>query len=515
MKEKRSFFWVIAIFCFCMLNSFAIGGTLPSEDTQPTVLHVNLDKVTFEDFMGVNAVYHGFGWMPTVKARGFNDIDRRRELDRIRRMELNIARTWYRADWAAGENTIAGPFDWDSPQMTAFYKWLDAMKKMNVDVALQAGWGFTKDTHIGRKLPDPDRDPAEYAAWVSESVHQIVNVRGFDNVKYLILMTEPTTSPWADKPKDGKRWPKYVLAKRGENETENLELWPYYVKVMRGLHEKMLKDGTRKLVKFVGPNNHGVGSFEQLRLAETVTELKDVIDIYGAHTYLPPENAYENWRSFMDQVQEAVAKAPKPVWLDEYNVLREWETHVRDQPAHGTYLAEVVAASLDAGVQTLMLWSLFDQLYLAPRSDTNGENSFYNGVHRWGTVKWPHDKLKDPTEPYPAWYAYSMLSKYLGGGKGTKVYQTKGKQGLRINALQQKNGTWSLLVINSTASEKKFSIKLSRKLGCEFERHVYDPVKVKPAEDAMIPGVDKVFEGVLDVLIDSLPAGAVAIYVSK
>lgn len=495
MKKNQVGSWIAVLFCLCILVSPATGETVQLDDLQSAVLHVNLDKVMFEDFLGVNAVYHGFAWMPEIEARGFDDMDRQREFDRVERMGLRIARTWYRPDWAGGKTGIAGPFDWDSPKMKAFYKWIGEMKKLGVDVALQAAWGFPADTHLGRKNVDPNRDPVEYAKWVSESVRQIIKERGFDNVRYLVMMTEPTTTPWGKPP-------------------EGWELWPYYVKVVRGVHEQMLQDKTRDLVKFAGPNNHGVGSFEQLRLSEAATELHDVLDMYGAHTYLPPENAYKNWRTFLNQVQQAVAKAPKPIWLDEYNVSRNWVDHVRDQPAHGTYLAEVVAASLDAAIQTTLIWILFDQMYPAPAHKTTNNNSFHNGVHRWGTARWPHDKIEDSKSPYPAWYAYSMLSKYLGGGKGTKVYESRGQQGLRINAVQQKNGTWSLLVINSNAAAKRFTIRLSRALGCTLQRHVYDPAKVKPTEAAAIPGVDKTFENVLDTLTDTLPAGAVAIYVS-
>ncbi|MCP4313023.1 MAG: hypothetical protein GY790_17325, partial [Bacteroidetes bacterium] len=444
----------------------------------------------------VNAVYHGFAWMPEIEASGYDESDRQQEMDRVEEMNLHIARTWYRPDWAGGENGISASFDWDSPKMEAFYKWIGEMKERGVEVALQAAWGFPADTHLGREHADPETDPLRYARWVSESVRQIVQVRGFDNVRYLVLMTEPTTSPWGKAPDD---W----------------ELWPYYVKVMRTVHDQMKLDKTRELVSFVGPNNHAVGSFGQLRLSEAVKELEDVLDIYGAHTYLPPENAYENWRAFMDRVREAVDSEPKPIWLDEYNVFREWETHIRDQPEHGTYLAEVVAASLDARIQTTMIWLLFDQLYTAPAHEATNGNSFYKGVHRWGTVRWPHDDLEDASKPYPAWYAYSMLSRYLGGGEGSKVYESEGQHGLHINAVRQKDGSLSLLVINSNASEKAFRVQLSKSLHCKLERHLYDPARISPGKDAAIPGVDRIFGHVEDEFTDTLPAGAVAVYVSK
>lgn len=488
---------------------FLMGSSAFAAETKPVELTVDMDRVLFKDFLGVNAVYQAFAWMPETKAKGFGEADIQRELERIRQMELKIARTWYRADWALNNTTIAGPFDWESEKMNAFYRWLDAMQQMGVQVALQAGWGFPRDTHIGYELPDPERDVDAYSIWLSESIHQLINVRGYNNIKYLILLTEPTTSPWATRPKDEKLWPNYVQAANGER----LELWPYYVKMMRGLHQRMVLDGTRDLVQFVGPNNHAVNSFSALRLEETLTDLADILDIYGAHTYLAPENAYNGWKSFMDRVRQTLAQEPKPIWLDEYNVQKEWEHHVRDQPSHGTYIAEVIAASLDAKIHNTMLWSLFDQQYPAPLNESDGSNSFVNGVHRWGTAKFPHDQQKNPSEPYPVWYAFSMLSKYLGGGLGSKVYACKGADGIRVNAIEQTDGTWRILVINSNLEAKSFSINFSCDPGESLERHLYDPANVQLSEAATIPGVDKVFEPVGRKISDRLPAGGVAVYV--
>ena len=136
-------------------------------------------------------------------------------------------------------------------------------------------------------------------------------------------------------------------------------------------------------------------------------------------------------------------------------------------------------------------------------------------MHRWGTTKWPNDDIEAPGTPYPAWYAYSMMSKYLGGGEGTNVYETIGQEGLHINAVRQKNGSWSFLVVNSDASEKEFKIQFSRSLRATLERHIYDPAKVKCTEAAVIPGVDKTFGKVKKNFTDTIPAGAVAVYVSK
>ena len=159
-----------------------------------------------------------------------------------------------------------------------------------------------------------------------------------------------------------------------------------------------------------------------------------------------------------------------------------------------------------------MIWLLFDQMYL--HNETNN-NSFYNGVHRWGTTKWPQDTLKDSNSTYPAWNAFSMLSKYLGGGKGAKVYETEGVKGMNICAVEQEDGTLSLLVVNSNQKAREFRIQLSSAVNCSLERHVYDPAGIETSQAAAIPGVDKTLAGVSDRFTDGLPPGSVAIYPTR
>jgi len=90
------------------------------------------------------------------------------------------------------------------------------------------------------------------------------------------------------------------------------------------------------------------------------------------------------------------------------------DENVRFQPDYGNYIAQCVAAFTNSGAQTSLIWLLFDQQYVDPCEKANNSDSFHNGVHRWGLAKWPHDNLSEPQNPYPAWYAFSMMSRYLG-----------------------------------------------------------------------------------------------------
>jgi hypothetical protein len=433
---------------------------------------VDFDNIIENDFLGVNAVYHGFAFMPEEVNKGMNDADRGREFDRVQRIGLNIARTWYRPDWACGNN-IYNNFDWTSGKMTAFYNWLHAMKNRNVDVALNLGWWFSGDTSMDSSQ-NTTTDPKRYAEWVSESLHQIIEVRGYTNVRYGVLFTEPGYGG-------------------------------YYETVVRAIHNKLVTDGRRNLIKLVGPNNTdgGVG------IDWAANTLNDVIDIYSGHGYNYSD--YTAWFNMFQDMRSKVAFTGKPVWLDEWGM--QWEAY-RQGASYGKYMGQVVAASINAGVQTSLIWLLFDQQYPDPISTAANSDSFYNGVHRWGICKWPHDTVDNPTHPYPSWYAFSLLSKYLPGRKGTKVYQTANGNGVYISALKTQAGDYSFLVVNGNLFPGNISVNLNQSINKTLYRYLYDPVNIAPTEAATLIGYSKVFNNVGNNFTDTIPADALVIYSS-
>jgi hypothetical protein len=372
--------------------------------------------------------------------------------------------------------------------MTAFYRWLDAMKTRHVDVALQAGWWFTRDTYYGSPAPDPARDIERYTHWVSESLRQIITVRGFDNVRYLVLFTEPTS---------------YESGSVPEGETQ----WTYYVKVVKALHQCLLDSKQRMLVKLVGPNNTHQG----LHLAEAAAELDDVIDIYSGHDYNHP--GYAQWLSMCQAMQAKVSGTGKPFWLDEYGLQDEAQ---RQRANYGNYLAQVVAASLNAGNQASFLWLLFDQQYVsADDSDvqavTNAD-SFYNGIHRWGTWRWPHDTLENPQLPYPHWYAFDLLSRYLGGRDGTRVLEAQGSEAVIVAATRPGGSEKTILLVNTTAKEQPVLIQLNRPTNRPLYRYMFvpDDIRVTPAGQTI--GYNRVIERGSVNFDDDLPGEAVVVY---
>ncbi|MDR3627842.1 MAG: right-handed parallel beta-helix repeat-containing protein [Ignavibacteriaceae bacterium] len=460
-------------------------------------LRVHNNAVVMNNFLGVNGVYHGFAFMPEQVKKGMNDKDREREFSRVKNMDLKIARTWYRPDWACG-NSLYNNFNWESDKMQAFYKWLDEMKELKVDVALQAGWWFTKDTYFNAPdtaHPNPESDPERIALWVKESLHQLIEVKGYTNIKYLMLFTEPLNYNSGILPK-------------GYTQEE------YYEKVCRKINDKLVEAGLRTKIKIVGPNSGSTRTAEWI--GWSLKNIDDIIDIYSWHDYNATrwDREFGGWKDIVEIGKDKIARTGKPFWIDEYGCSIPDEL-VRAKPDYGNYLAQCIAAFTNAGAQTSLIWLLFDQQYVDPLENANNNDSFHNGVHRWGLAKWPHDSINEPQTPYPAWYAFSMMSKYLGGRNDTKVLRTNSTDSLYILATCPNNKELSVMVVNAAHSPKKFEVKFSSKIDKALFRHLYNPAEIKVDKEDAIINSDKKFVDVKDNFYDELPARAVAIYTTE
>lgn len=235
---------------------------LPASAHTAEKLYVDFDTVIQENFLGVNAVYHGFTYLPESLEQGMNEEFRAIEMKRVEQSGLHIARTFFRPDWAMGEGVWTTP-DWQSDKMKGLYAWLADMQKRNVDVALNMGWWFARDVvwKQDQHLPTYPDDMLHYVEWVSEALHQIIELRKFTNVKYIFMFTEPGGS-YGDIP-HGK------------------ETWEYYKEVLLEVHKRLITDNRRQLVKIVGPNTTQAPRW----IEKAARELNDVIDIYASHNY--------------------------------------------------------------------------------------------------------------------------------------------------------------------------------------------------------------------------------------
>lgn len=240
-------------------------------------LKINNLQPVQENFWGNGAIYHGFAGMPDDACRIYTEQQCDMEADRAADMRLKLARTFYR--WYAWDPQT-DTWDWDNAEMTAFYRWLQRMKDRNITVALNTGWWCPGDIngtcHAG-KSPfyvegDWTASIKKYGDWVSESLHQLIELRGFTNIKILVLFTEP-----AD----------YA----GKSTEDGMSPYDYWYTASKAAHDALVRDHRRHLVWLMGPNEgrpawHGsLIDFDMLRWAASRAD--DFIDLYSAHTYRP------------------------------------------------------------------------------------------------------------------------------------------------------------------------------------------------------------------------------------
>ena len=221
------------------------------------------------------------------------------------------------------------------------------------------------------------------------------------------------------------------------------------------------------------------------------------------------KSAYDLWTMWINDIKSSLDD-DDDFWWDEYNT-QPWYTLEEDMyevPSHGTNLATARIAMMNGGLQSSILWSLFDQLW--PNHHGSGGDHWCKGVHKCGIMP----MLLDSKVPYPAYYAV-QLTGYVGGGEGTKVYKGTTDDYILGTLTVTPDGTFTVLAENDNETESEVKITFENKVGKTLYRYLYDPATVKPDENATPIGVDKVFENVETEIVDNLPAGAVVVYTDK
>ena len=239
-------------------------------------LKIENNKPIQTNFLGHNAVYHGYAGVSDDAGRVFNREQCELEADRAKDLGLKIARTIYNF-W--GYDKAKQSWTWNTPDFNAFCAWVQRMKDRGIDIALNTGWlNIGEIMSCSWRAPFPgtvkgnwQQSLQNFTWFVSETVHQLIEVRGFTNVKYLVIMTEPNNIGNAYEVSGVK------------NEVHSMQDGWY--QTAEAVHNRLVQDGRRSLVKLVGPNATLTGSFPEFY--DYIKEKNpDWLDVYTNHTYL-------------------------------------------------------------------------------------------------------------------------------------------------------------------------------------------------------------------------------------
>lgn len=472
----------------------------PSQTTGSTTaakLTILNDNAVEENFIGFGGIYMCYNYIAD-NAEKYTDEMMQIEMDRLADMKVSVIRTQYRFDYAFDFDKKQ--WNWESENMKGFYTFMDEMQKRGISVAIQIGYFDNDVLKEGNPFDvlsggNTEKKYSLYGEWVAESVKQI-RAHGAKNLDYLVAFTEPC-QPWTEK------------EKTVEKAAEKMAVWK---KSLLAADSALKKSGIRDTVKIIGPN--AANNQFLLDYAVQDKEVSAALDIFSLHTYVTGATMYDDtyyqwYEDFMQPMKEAVKETGKEIWMDEWNfkLSNDPEETRLDNTWLGTQNAIGMIAGMNAGLQTMLRWTLADQKW--PYENQTAGDGWQDGVQRCGITP----NLLTSSIPRPAYYAYSLISKYTNG-KNVKVYKGNGREQVYLTACQLDDGNWTVIVANSSIVEKEFNISFKKELGVSLYRHTYNPQTVKPTPTAHIADPDKGFSNVKSSLSDKIPAGGVYVYTS-
>lgn len=169
-------------------------------------------------------------------------------------------------------------------------------------------------------------------------------------------------------------------------------------------------------------------------------------------------------------------------------------------PFEATQLAEYLATLMNKGYKGAYLWTFSN----ITETDNEAQQNMFGLM--------PNAKSSDST-PYSRYYAFSLISKYMN--RCTNVFN--GDQSGNCIAAYGSNpstGKRYIMIANLNNVSKTVKLAFSNAFGegLTLYRHIYNPSVNFENSKANVIGADKTFAGVTASFIDTLPAGAVAIY---
>lgn len=429
-------------------TALAVGTLVPAlpafaatTDAQRTVT-VNLDEVVQEDYLGIGVNVIPWSLMGDTAAYGYDDADWEVDVERILTVQPKVARVWFQIDWMELEK---GQYDFESPEMQAFYRYLDAFEQAGTEVLLNFGWKVGERVHdwflypgVQKPYESAPGDLVAYGHSASALLNELIVERGYDNVDYLTFYNEPNGSWDFEGPADQKA---------------------YYAEMARKVHEQLQADGLRDQVQIWGPEEVNAPDWTQY-MAENAG---DVFDQYSFHLY---GESYDFMGQAIDQRRASIGDAPLNLsemgWTNPGTSV--WET------GYSNYIIR----SANNGVHSNLVWQLNGVMTDDPRGDTNG------AFNMW-------DSLVLGLKPTAAFYEAGLLMRYIPE-HSTVLATEVSDDDVRAAAFRDADGELTVLVETAPGRPKDVKVQFTGgKVNERFNRFVFDDSVAQPEDNALLP----------------------------
>ncbi|MHA4816165.1 glycoside hydrolase [Streptomyces aculeolatus] len=402
---------------------------------------VDTTQVLQDDFLGLGVNIIPTALMENNRSKGYDEalweIDRRRILT----LAPKVARVWFQIDWMEPKK---GTYTWESAKMLALYAYLDPLLSSGTEVELNFGWKVGRTVHdwfgiegVPPRLSAP-ADPDAYAASASALLDELVNRRGYSNVKYLSFYNEPAGDYDFEAPGDQRAC---------------------YAQMAKAVHLRLIADGRRDLVEIWGPEEWGAPVWTRY-MQEHAAE---VFDVYSFHVY------GGTYASLSGEIAKRVdAIGGKPVALTEFGFpgLHDscWEA------GYGNYAIKLA----NEGVRTGLAWQLNGVWLEDPDEDvdTNGTYTLW-------------DSLLVNRVPNPRYTEFGLLARYVPAHSSVVVAETSSPD-VRAAAFVTGDGGLTVVVeVNEGGDSRSLTIDLGGQAATAIHKFVHTG-EAPPGEDGLL-----------------------------
>ena len=418
------------------IMAFGVNKKKSPENVQSLTVEVNPWNIACENFIG-------FGNEWDSRAYDLNKItdeDFKLIRKRIEWMKLPIARIMIIGNMCYKGN---GKFDWDSQEMKALYRHLDLCQKLGITVIL-TDWGCQSEW---LKVPEVESpDDKKYAEIIATYTDYLINKKGYDCIKYLVMINEPNLYPVKNQ---WEKWKGGIKNLSSELKKKNLD-------------EKIILTGSDESC---GDDWH----------YKTVDQLKNFIGAYDVHKYANDEDVEPGklFNYYYDLWQYALKKDPnaknKPFIVGEAG-LNNFAKHPVGNGKintvyYGVFMADYAVQAANAGSSAVLGWML----------DDNSHQGFY-----WGLWSDKNNGMK----LRPWFFTWSLLSKYFP--QGSVIYRIEQPaDDIRILAakfVKGKKTNWSFCIVNRGDKPKNIKLKIPGVDKLNIKEYIFNETNSKTDE---------------------------------
>lgn len=443
---------------------------------------VTNDVIT-EDFYGV-----GTNTIPSLFMRpglihGMNDALWEEECRRVKLSPPAVARIWFQPDWFIidKETYYKHEYNFDSPEMQSFYKYMDLYLESGTEVEFNYGWKVAEriwDWYCIEGVPSPrnsaPRDLDEFAYSCAATLKELIENRGYTNIKYLTFYNEPNWG-YAD---EGD----FVVSSRIDrsvhkpNEEQKLNYW---IDMLKKAKAELVK-ANLGYIKMWGPET-SCSDASKIYWAENFAQVDDILDIHTTHRYNLSFDECEMFCNFM------LDSTNKPLIITEFNCINQWKNWHRS-------VAGMILGYSRSGASGMLHW-------LQSGTYVPGFDDFHlSGIDcQWDPVCMTPDKVHN------YFYHYCLFNRYVPAHSKV-LYSTAFSPDTRVAAYETPNGD-TIIAVESKAINSTRTINISLP---NAEEKVFNRFTVLYDNDtethAHLPYCDKKITAT-DTLVDTIGEG--------